>query len=531
LQVYGNLYKESVRAMTDLRSEGLDVPGYVKMARKIFYGRKQSHEFTGLSWMFIRDVVNASKCLNFMIQQQTVYNLLYNMHFSVTLNTNEASSFIVLAGPSETGKSWAMKKLSSGIAASLSRTEDSHSDQAGTIDDSGDLQVSASLRCVFEACSVASQCIVGKGYTGACSMVRTVPHPSWDRMTCGRPVLMCSVVPFPNTQIVIEDEYKDTTDGKDASSDSRIKTKQSQMSNGVSIRRRYHRNMKTDKAEIEVGVGIERSFLWTGTNNPQKIPLAMLNRAIVIPVVLPNSRLHRDKIAENMTGGVAAAIYNNAKVQKNFKAAQMSSKVLSSLQVHYTALQAIGGIPSMIEDCFELFKILYVKTFGEGKKKKGKKGDVDVDSSRQTVEHLRLATSIHIRDHLAIWYCRGLGEHFGYDKGIEGLWYAWSNYLRMEEVVLAMSQIESTRSMTGYVTEVMILLKESIMVTDGEMFEMGDYWVTKYTRRDAILRDLRTRLIRFGTGLCEKVYEIVEHSKTDDNQNIKMDKIPDRPNE
>lgn len=221
---------------------------------------------------------------------------------------------------------------------------------------------------------------------------------------------------------MIEDELKDTTsDGKDGSSDARLKTKQSQMSNGVTIRRRFHRDLKAgSKPTVEVGIGIARIALWGGTNSPEKIPTALKNRGIVIPVILSNSRHHRDKIVEGMVGGVATAIHNNEAVQENFKAVQLSTKVLSSLQVHYSALEAFGGIPRMIEDCFELFKILHVQKFGEKVDKKA--GGGNTESSRQTVEHLRLATSIHIRDHLAIWYCRGLGEHFKYDKSIENLW-------------------------------------------------------------------------------------------------------------
>lgn len=140
-KVYGRLYKESHRLLVQIRTEGKDTEKYVKRARAIFYARKKDHEFTGLSWMFVRDAKNVAFCMKFMVQQQTMYMLLYNFHFAVTLNTNEVSSLIILAGPSETGKSFAIKKLTEAIAAALSRTEDSASEQAGTVDDSGDLQV------------------------------------------------------------------------------------------------------------------------------------------------------------------------------------------------------------------------------------------------------------------------------------------------------------------------------------------------------------------------------------------------------
>lgn len=173
--MYNKLYKESTTLMNEIRSEGVDVPVYIITARKIFYGRTKKHPYTGLSWMFVRDSTNASRCLKFMIQQQKVYLILYNMHFSVTLNRNEASSFMMLSGPSETGKSWAMKKLTTGIADCLTRVEDSASDQAGTIDDSGDLQVGSS-------CAAWSQLLPRTRTAGmGMAVVRTYPGLcSWE---------------------------------------------------------------------------------------------------------------------------------------------------------------------------------------------------------------------------------------------------------------------------------------------------------------------------------------------------------------
>lgn len=101
----------------------------------------------------------------------------------------------------------------------------------------------------------------------------------------------------------------------------------------------------------------------------------------------------------------------------------------------------------------------------------------------------------------------------------------------MEEVVLAMIQIESTRSMSGYIEEVMVILKESIQVSGGEMVEIGDYWVTKYSKRVSVLRDIKQRLTRFGDGMSEQVYALVEKTSTGGIPNIKFEMIPDRHSE
>lgn len=312
---------------------------YIRKAKKSFYARTK-HEFTGLSWLFVRDIEGSRTSLKLMLQQQSVYNLMYNMHFAVTLHSTDVSSLTILAGPSDTGKSWAMKLVTSSIANSLSRTEDSSSDQASTVDDSSDLM------------------------------------------------------------IVVQDEYKGTTDGKDASSTERVKNEQSRISNGVTIRRRWNRNMRTGATEVETSIGIERTMFITGTNNPQNVPAAMRDRATVVPVVLANSLNHKSKIVEDrMANGVAAAIYKDEKVQVHLRGWQLFSKTVSSLQIHYTALDAIGGIPPMIEDCFQVYTLLKIGRFGNEKKKDTKK-----EGNRQTTDVVRLATAIHIRDHLSIWY-------------------------------------------------------------------------------------------------------------------------------
>lgn len=455
-KVYGNLYKESARLMVELNRTGF-VDKHVSKARKIFYARASPDcRFTGLSWMFIRDIIGAAKNLKFMIQQQTVFILAYLLHFSATLNSNEVSSVTILAGPPDTGKTHSLKELSRCIANCLSRTEDSASEQAGTIDDSSDLLV------------------------------------------------------------VIQDEYKRTTDGTDAASTASIKNEQSRISNGVTIRRRFNRNKLTGKAEVELGIGIERTCFICGTNNVHTIPPAIISRGTVIPVVNANSRRHRDEIVDRMADGVASAIHGDPKVQKSMKAWRLASKVLSSLQIHYTALQAIGGIPPMREDCFQVFKLCRIDRFRDSEEGK---------SNRETTDLLRLATAIHIRHHLSIWYCRGLGAHFDYDKSIECLWYAWSNYLSMEEIVQATIQLKSTRNLRGYMDEVMCILKESIKVVNNDIMEVGGYWVTNFTKRAAVIRELKTRLPRVGDGLCEKIYGMLERSMTAGHPNIKMQAV------
>ena len=410
----------------------------------------------GISWSFVRDFLGARSCMKLMLQQQAVYILLYNLSFGVTMHNVETSSVIILAGPSDTGKSWAMKLFTSSIANAITRTEDSSSAQVGTVDDSADLM------------------------------------------------------------IVVQDEFKGTSDFNENNSE-RTKTEQSRISNGVTIRRRWTRNTTTNKSEIETAIGIERSCFVCGTNMPHQIPLAMQSRSTIVPVVLGNSRKHQNgMVADRLGNGVAAAIYNDPVVQRDLQAWQLSQKLLSTCQVHYTVLEAVGGIPPLREDLFQIFKLIRIDRFGKG------------ETSRETTDLLRLATSIHIRDHVALWYSRGLGEHFKFDKAVEGLWYAWSNYLRMEEIVLATIQLESSRSMRGYMEDVMVLLKESILIQNNQMYEFGDYWVTKYMKRHSLIRDLKLRLVRIGEGLCARIIEMVERMTICNAPVIKYDTPLDR---
>lgn len=66
------------------------------------------------------------------------------------------------------------------------------------------------------------------------------------------------------------------------------------------------------------------------------------------------------------------------------------------------------------------------------------------------------------------------------------------------------------------------------MISEDEMMEAGDYWVTKFTKRSAVLANLKTRLIKFGDGLTENVYAMVEKSNTHGVPNVKIENMPDR---
>lgn len=103
--------------------------------------------------------------------------------------------------------------------------------------------------------------------------------------------------------------------------------------------------------------------------------------------------------------------------------------------------------------------------------------------------------------------------------------YAWSNYLRMEEIILATIQLQSTRSMLAYTEDIMIILKDCIRRRNGELMEYGNYWVTRFNKRFLLIKELQSRLSRLGDGLCKRIIDLLERMTTNGEPNIKVEAV------
>jgi hypothetical protein len=111
---------------------------------------------------------------------------------------------------------------------------------------------------------------------------------------------------------------------------------------------------------------------------------------------------------------------------------------------------------------------------------------------------------------VSIWHVGGLGAKFRFDPAVECLWYAYSHYLRMEDVVVAYVLLEQSRSLSGYIERVMRTLKANIFVRDGAMVDTDYYWVLAYTSRIQLMRQIALANPELGSGLCTTLFKLIE---------------------
>jgi hypothetical protein len=111
---------------------------------------------------------------------------------------------------------------------------------------------------------------------------------------------------------------------------------------------------------------------------------------------------------------------------------------------------------------------------------------------------------------VSIWHVGGLGAKFRFDPTVECLWYAYSHYLRMEDVVVAYVLLEQSRSHSGYIERVMETLKANILVRDGALVDTEHYWVLAFTSRLQMVRQIALANPELGTGLCTSLFALIE---------------------
>lgn len=132
--------------------------------------------------------------------------------------------------------------------------------------------------------------------------------------------------------------------------------------------------------------------------------------------------------------------------------------------------------------------------------------------SRRTGDLKELARNIHTMNVLHTWHSGGLGKKFEYNKVIECLWYAHSRYLRMEDIAVAYVLLEQSRSLAVYIELVMKTFKDNIYIADDVMVQTDDYWVLRIPRMALLMRIITAANPEFGTGLCEKLYVLIEQT-------------------
>lgn len=426
---------------------------WVRKANAIFYkGNVATRGYTGLSHMINKLTILSRENLLLMPQQQSVFLLMVLWHMLATSHLTVTGTIIVLCGRPETGKSHALNMLAECVARCLIIREGSSSELAGTDGN----------------------------------------HDS-------------------DLRIKITDENRSTrTDAKDSSSGTKDLNDQSAYGEGVIYHRRLLRNPSTGVYSTQNTITAARQMDFSGTNMPQNIPSAKASRSCIIPVTTLNSGT-----SQLRSGAIASAMSSDIMVAEDAHACKLALKMVSSLQIRTTALEAFGGLPPLDTTCVRIFIAVLEKMLG-----------VDAMQTRRKNDLIRLARAIKVWNDTTMWHCRGLGDRFDYDITVEYMFLASRQYIRMEEVIVAYVMLEQTRSMQAYIAEIMMTLKTSVQIIDGEMGQTDHYYFSAYSREHDLLAYIDRRHPQFGDGITAKCYNTMRMGCTNKMPNI--DKVKNR---
>jgi hypothetical protein len=311
-------------------------------------------------------------------------------------------------------------------------------------------------------------------------------------------------------RIRITDEYRRTQqsggEAKDSGSGTRTKNEQQRMSGGCVYHGRLVRDPTTGEYSTVNTKTVQRLLEYAGTNMPQDITPAMASRMTMIPVTSSNS----DTISKTLrSGGMASSMVSDEDVAEDMQACKQALRLLSSLQIRTTAPEAFGALPSLDTTCFRIFLAIVEQQLGK-----------DALATRRKNDLLRLAHAIKVWNDTTLWHSRGLADRFDHDDVVELQWIASRQFLRMEEIVVAYSLLEQTRSLDAFIEEIMMTLKLSVLVVNGEMADTDEYYLSEFTRDRDLMRRVDRGHSQLGDGICSKCIAVMQMGSTNKLPNI-----------
>lgn len=310
-------------------------------------------------------------------------------------------------------------------------------------------------------------------------------------------------------RIRITDEYRRTTGGgaevRDSMSGTRDKNEQTRMSKGIIRHKRLVRNA-AGKYSGQCTETVQRLLEYAGTNMPQDVTPAMQSRMTMIPVLTLN---HTSVAASLRSGGVAASMTADERVAEDVEACKQALRLTSSLQVDITTMESFGGMPTLDTTCYLVFLCIAEKIMGS-----------DAMPTRRKTELLRMAHAVKVWDDINAWHCQGLGDEFDNDPVAMLKFYAASQYLSMEAVVVAFTILEQSRSLDAFIEEIMMTLKSNIRVVNGNFEQTDHYYVSVFNRDKEMVRKVERCHPQLGDGICRKCLSVMRQGTTNKLPNI-----------
>jgi hypothetical protein len=292
-----------------------------------------------------------------------------------------------------------------------------------------------------------------------------------------------------------------------AATDIGTKLKQSCLSTGALTYQSKVYNPTTHGFELVVQNVVHRGFYVSGTNFVHHIPDAIISRSLVFPVPDMTQTTPTNGYQSRVAG---VAIRVSEAFQLKMTAWTSVLQTWSSRQVAYTAMHAAGVIPDMDDTLYGVFTFMLVHTFGEG-----------VIGRRRLASLRKQAEAMQVLNLVTAWWSRGAHSLTTGSFTDEVTFYAANAYMTGEVIVAAYALMDQTSSADTLKLVICRLIKENVRInhdTNMAIVRDSDYYVTKYTKMEALLKYIVTRLQSEGEGSPTKIFNDLEAKGiTDDN--------------
>ena len=110
------------------------------------------------------------------------------------------------------------------------------------------------------------------------------------------------------------------------------------------------------------------------------------------------------------------------------------------------------------------------------------------------------------------------------------MWYSAGAYLTAENIVAAYTLLEQTSSIQHQFKRLVGYIKETIIVVNDYPLVQGEYYVSRMSKQDILIKHLKKHMTEEGEGVVEKLFDQIDSGLAKDKSPItKLEKAEDLP--
>lgn len=110
------------------------------------------------------------------------------------------------------------------------------------------------------------------------------------------------------------------------------------------------------------------------------------------------------------------------------------------------------------------------------------------------------------------------------------MWYSAGAYLTAENIVAAYTLLEQTSSIQHQFKRLAGYIKETIIVVNDYPLVQGEYYVSRMSKQDILIKHLKKHMTEEGEGVVEKLFDQIDSGLAKDKSTItKLEKAEDLP--